>query len=91
MDNGPEYLRTKTAAQGIREMDIRFLYAGLFMPSFTGKTKQSRLTWFISTAPTTACFPHRLVKADFLIKGGNHVMVMDSATEISAFIRQLLA
>jgi pimeloyl-ACP methyl ester carboxylesterase len=34
--------------------------------------------------------PHRLVKADHLIKGGNHVMPMDSHEEVSALLRQLI-
>ena len=34
--------------------------------------------------------PHRLVKADHLIKGGNHVMPMDSHKEVSALLRELI-
>jgi pimeloyl-ACP methyl ester carboxylesterase len=34
--------------------------------------------------------PHRLVKADFLIKGGNHVMPIDSHEEISALLKELI-
>ena len=34
--------------------------------------------------------PHRLVKADHLIKGGNHVMPMDSHAEVSALLRELI-
>ena len=34
--------------------------------------------------------PHRLVKADHLIKGGNHVMPMDSHEEVSALLRELI-
>ena len=34
--------------------------------------------------------PHRLVKADHLIKGGNHVMPMDSHEEVSMLLKQLI-
>ena len=34
--------------------------------------------------------PHRFVKADHLIKGGNHVMPMDSHEEVSALLRELI-
>jgi len=34
--------------------------------------------------------PHRLVRADHLIKGGNHVMPMDSHEEVSALLKQLI-
>ncbi len=34
--------------------------------------------------------PHRLVKADHLIKGGNHVMPMDSHAEVSALLKDLI-
>ena len=34
--------------------------------------------------------PHRLVKADHLIKGGNHVMPMDSHEEVSALLKELI-
>ncbi len=34
--------------------------------------------------------PHRFVKADHLVKGGNHVMPMDSHEEVSALLRELI-
>jgi pimeloyl-ACP methyl ester carboxylesterase len=34
--------------------------------------------------------PHRYVKADHLIKGGNHVMPMDSHIEVSALLKELI-
>jgi len=34
--------------------------------------------------------PHRLVKADHLIKGGNHVMPMDSHAAVSALLKELI-
>ena len=34
--------------------------------------------------------PHRLVKADYIIEGGNHVMPMDSHKEISALLKELI-
>jgi pimeloyl-ACP methyl ester carboxylesterase len=34
--------------------------------------------------------PHRYVKADHLIKGGNHVMPMDSHKEVSALLKELI-
>ena len=34
--------------------------------------------------------PHRLVKADYLVEGGNHVMPMDSHEEVSALLKTLI-
>ena len=34
--------------------------------------------------------PHRFVKADHLVKGGNHVMPMDSHEEVSALLKKLI-
>ena len=34
--------------------------------------------------------PHRLVKADYIVKGGNHVMPMDSHVEVSALLKKLI-
>jgi len=34
--------------------------------------------------------PHRLVKADYLIEGGNHVMPMDSHDEVSRLLKKLI-
>jgi pimeloyl-ACP methyl ester carboxylesterase len=38
-----------------------------------------------------ALLPGRYVKADYIIKGGNHLMIMDKAIEISQLLKQLLA
>jgi len=35
--------------------------------------------------------PHRLVKADYIVKGGNHVMPMDSHEEVSRLLKELIA
>ncbi len=34
--------------------------------------------------------PHRFVKADYIIRGGNHVMPMDSHEEVSALLKKLV-
>jgi len=34
--------------------------------------------------------PHRLVKANYIVEGGNHVMPMDSHEEVSALLKKLI-
>lgn len=86
--NGPA--QKKLLLEIIREMDIRFVRWAIYaILHWKNQTIPANLVHIHGT--NDRLLPHRLVKADFLIKGGNHVMVMDSATEISALLRQLLA
>lgn len=85
--NGPQ--QKQLLLQIIRDMDIHFVRWAIY----------SILHWESPEAPPNIIHIHgtndrllplRMVKADYVVEGGNHVMVMDSADQVSQILRNLI-
>ena len=68
-------------------------------PSFTRWATSAILNWKNTIVPKNVVhihgtadklLPYRFVKADFTIKGGEHVMLMDMPVEVSAILKKII-
>ncbi|MCU0322820.1 MAG: alpha/beta hydrolase [Chitinophagaceae bacterium] len=68
-------------------------------PAFTKWAIYAILHWKNTVIPSNVVhihgtadklLPYRLVKADYTIEGGEHLMIMDKAKEVSALLKQLI-
>jgi pimeloyl-ACP methyl ester carboxylesterase len=85
--NGKE--QKKVLLSIIRDTDARFAkWCITAILNWKNKTVPKNLVHIHGTADKL--LPYRLVKADYTIKGGNHVMPMDSHKEISALLKKLI-
>lgn len=86
--NGKEQKKVLLAI--IRETDMHFAkWSFTAILNWDNKEVPKNLIHMHGTADRL--LPHRLVKADHLIKGGNHVMPMDSHEEVSALLKDLIS
>ena len=85
--NGKE--QKKVLLQIIREMDIRFVRWAIYaIMHWKNKEIPKNIIHIHGTGDIL--LPYRKVKADFSIKQGNHVMVMDSSEEVSVLLKKLV-
>ena len=85
--NGKE--QKKVYLEIVRDTDTDFVkWAITSILNWKNEEVPKNLVHMHGTADTL--LPHRLVKADHLIKGGNHVMPMDSHEEVSALLKELI-
>lgn len=85
-------------AEGTEQKKMQQIIAEETDIRFTKWAISSILTWQNKTTPTNVTHIHgtsdkllsyRFVKADYTIKGGKHLMVMDKANEISVLLKML--
>jgi hypothetical protein len=85
--NGKE--QKKVLLKIIRDTDARFVkWSITAILNWQNKEIPKNLIHIHGTADKL--LPYRLVKADHTIKGGNHVMPMDSHEEISVLLKKLI-
>ncbi len=85
--NGKE--QKKVFLEIIRDIDPRFVkWSITAILNWKNKEIPKNVIHLHGTADRL--LPNRLVKADYIIKGGNHVMPMDSHEEISALLKKLI-
>lgn len=85
--NGKE--QKKVFLEIIRDVDTDFTkWAIDAILHWKNKVAPKNVTHLHGTADRL--LPYRLVRADYMIKGGNHVMPMDSHVEISALLKKLI-
>ena len=85
--------------KGIEQRKIRSLLIQDSDPKFTKWAIEAIMNWKNKTVPknivhihgtTDKLLPYRYVKPDYTIVGGEHLMVMDKAEEISALLKKLI-
>jgi len=85
--NGKE--QKKVYFEIVRDTDTDFVkWAITSILNWKNKEVPKNLVHLHGTADRL--LPHRLVKADHLIEGGNHVMPMDSHEEVSALLKKII-
>jgi pimeloyl-ACP methyl ester carboxylesterase len=85
--NGKE--QKKILLQIIREMDIGFVRWAIYaIMHWKNKEIPENVIHIHGTGDIL--LPYRKVRADYSIKKGNHVMVMDSPGEVSALLKKLI-
>ena len=86
-------------AKGKKQQQLQQQIIKSSNPQFTKWAMDAIVKWRNKTVPPNVThihgmadklLPYRYVKADHSIKDGEHVMVMDRATELSALLKQLI-
>lgn len=94
-----EFVLDILGAKGVEQKKLQLQIMKDSDPSFTRWAMHAIVNWHNTTVPKNLIhvhgtadklLPYRYVKANYAIDGGEHVMIMDRARELSELLKQLI-